>query len=113
MQVKKIFSFIPDLITLVRKILTPLHFRKISQANMQSFYQPNLNLQCSVACGSGKQYKNVACVAGDGTQLPEKFCPLSRRPQTIRTCHAGPCITRWFTAEWDKVTFVKKKLNFY
>jgi len=60
--------------------------------------------QCSVACGSGKQYKNVACVAGDGTQIPEKFCPLSRRPQTIRTCHAGPCITRWFTAEWDKCT---------
>jgi len=60
--------------------------------------------QCSVACGSGKQYKNVACVAGDGTHIPEKFCQPSHRPQTIRTCHAGPCITRWFTTDWEECT---------
>lgn len=59
--------------------------------------------QCTASCGAGKKQRQVVCVAGDDEVVPDNQCPTSARPQHVKSCSSGPCITRWFLSEWDEV----------
>ena len=45
------------------------------------------NIQCSVSCGVGTQFRNVICQHQNGTRMPEGYCMQEQRPGSIRTCN--------------------------
>uniref|UniRef100_H2YS02 PLAC domain-containing protein n=1 Tax=Ciona savignyi TaxID=51511 RepID=H2YS02_CIOSA len=57
---------------------------------------------CSSRCGAGTQSRHSVCKSGDGRILPNRECGSQRRPATMRTCDAGPCLTKWFITDWQQ-----------
>ena len=55
-------------------------------------------------CGSGVQTRQAICKAGDGTVLSDGSCSAMRRPNVMRPCDAGPCVTRWYVTDWEEVS---------
>ncbi|XP_078484406.1 thrombospondin type-1 domain-containing protein 4-like isoform X2 [Ciona intestinalis] len=57
---------------------------------------------CSSRCGAGTQTRHSVCKNGDGQVLSDHECGSARRPATMRSCDAGPCLTKWFFTDWEQ-----------
>jgi len=36
--------------------------------------------------------------------LSDGSCSAARRPNIMRSCDAGPCVTRWYVTDWEEVS---------
>lgn len=56
---------------------------------------------CNVQCGKGKQTRTVNCIeTNSGATASESNCSGSK-PQSSRSCDAGPCRYEWKTGSWS------------
>lgn len=58
---------------------------------------------CSVGCGGGVRTRAVACVAADGTVLPDDACASQPKLASSGKCNTHACLTfAWFAAPFGK-----------
>ncbi|ESP03329.1 hypothetical protein LOTGIDRAFT_51613, partial [Lottia gigantea] len=69
----------------------------------EGWYHTRWSDECSAHCGRGFYTRKIFCAADDGSTLPDKRCPIAKKPKTKKTCKSDlPCGGNWFTGPWSK-----------